>query len=312
MSERAWEVMQLAEPHVDRKGRKLMSARAIYAIPDEKLKNFGDPQRIRDEVATQFQTHLLDEQGMAVIEAGLREKTKFTGGTKRGTLAGEFVRLTTQFKSFPLSFLMRHGSRTLSRDGWKAKAGYAIPLVAMTTILGGLVVQLKELASGNDPSEMWDGEKWYTAGIDTDFLKRSFVAGGGLPILGDILIAGTDTSGRDAGDFLSGPFGSDFKTALNLTIGNATQAANGIDTNFGNEAFKAAKSKIPGQNLWYTKAATNRMIFDNFQDMIAPGYREKLLRKAEREHDRTRWLGDFDWGSGFDEARAPDFERVVD
>ena len=312
LNERAWQVMQLAEPHVDRKGRKLMSARAIYAIPDEKLKNFGDPQRIRDEVATQFQTHLLDEQGMAVIEAGLREKTKFTGGTKRGTLAGEFVRLTTQFKSFPLSFLMRHGSRTMAQDGWKAKAGYAIPLVAMTTILGGLVVQLKELASGNDPSEMWDGEKWYTAGIDTDFLKRSFVAGGGLPILGDILIAGTDTSGRDAGDFLSGPFGSDFKTILNLTVGNATQAANGIDTNFGNEAFKAAKSKIPGQNLWYTKAATNRMIFDNFQDMIAPDYREKLLRKAEREHDRTRWLGDFDWSSGFDEARAPDFERVVD
>lgn len=307
LNERAWQVMQLAEPHVDRKGRKLMSARAIYAIPDEKLKALGDPQRIRDEVATQFQTHLLDEQGMAVIEAGLREKTKFTGGTKRGTLAGEFVRLTTQFKSFPLSFLMRHGSRTLSRDGWKGKAGYALPLVAMTTVLGGLVVQLKELANGNDPSEMWDGEKWYTAGIDTDFLKRSFVAGGGLPILGDILIAGTDTSGRDAGDFLSGPFGSDFKAILNLTVGNPTQALNGVETNWESEAFRFAKSKIPGQNLWYTKAATNRMIFDEMQDMIAPGYREKLLRKAEREHDRTRWLGD-DWG----DIQMPDFEKVIE
>lgn len=269
-------------------------------------------QKIRDEVATQFQTHLLDEQGMAVIEAGLREKTKVTGGTKRGTLGGEVLRLTTQFKSFPMAFLMRHGSRTLSRDGWKGKAGYALPLVAMTTVLGGLVVQLKELANGNDPSEMWDGEKWYTAGIDSDFLKRSFVAGGGLPILGDILIAGTDTSGRDAGDFLSGPFGSDFSAILSLTVGNPTQALNGVETNWESEAFRFAKNKIPGQNLWYTKAATNRMIFDNFQDMIAPGYREKLLRKAEREHDRTRWLGDFDWGSGFDEARAPDFERVVE
>lgn len=307
LNERAWQVMQLAEPHVDRKGRKLMSARAIYAIPDEKLKGFGDPQRIRDEVATQFQTHLLDEQGMAVIEAGLREKTKVTGGTKRGTLGGEVLRLTTQFKSFPLSLLMRHGSRTLSRDGWKGKAGYALPLVAMTTVLGGLVVQLKELANGNDPSEMWDGEKWYTAGIDSDFLKRSFVAGGGLPILGDILIAGTDTSGRDAGDFLSGPFGSDFSAILSLTVGNPTQALNGVETNWESEAFRFAKNKIPGQNLWYTKAATNRMIFDEMQDMIAPGYREKLLRKAERDHDRTRWLGD-DWG----DIQMPDFERVVE
>lgn len=305
LNERAWQVMQLAEPHVDRKGRKLMSARAIYAIPDEKLKDLGDPNQIRDEVATQFQTHLLDEQGMAVVEAGLREKTKFTGGTKRGTLAGEFVRLTTQFKSFPMAFLMRHGSRTLSKKGFMGKAGYALPLVAMTTVLGGLVVQLKELANGNDPSEMWDGEKWYTAGIDSDFLKRSFVAGGGLPILGDILVAGMDTSGRDAGDFLSGPFGSDFKTLLNLTVGNAMQAANGIETNFGNEVFKAAKSKIPAQNLWYTKAATNRMIFDEMQDMIAPGYREKLLRKAEREQDRTRF-----WGDDIGDIETPDFERI--
>ena len=67
------------------------------------------------------------------------------------------------------------------------------------------------------------------------------------------------------------------------------------------------KGKIPAQNLWYTKAATNRMIFDEMQDMIAPGYREKLLRKAEREHDRTRWLGD-DWG----DIQMPDFERVVE
>lgn len=284
--------------------RDHVSNRLFDSINDEKKLL---AQKIRDEVATQFQTHLLDEQGMAVIEAGLREKTKVTGGTKRGTLGGEVLRLTTQFKSFPLSFLMRHGSRTLSRDGWKGKAGYALPLVAMTTVLGGLVVQLKELANGNDPSEMWDGEKWYTAGIDSDFLKRSFVAGGGLPILGDILIAGTDTSGRDAGDFLSGPFGSDFSAILSLTVGNPTQALNGVETNWESEAFRFAKNKIPGQNLWYTKAATNRMIFDEMQDMIAPGYREKLLRKAERDHDRTRWLGD-DWG----DIQMPDFERIVE
>ena len=311
LNERAWEVMRLADPVVDRKGNQLMSARSIYEIPDSDLTRFGDPQKVRDEVATQFQAHLLDEQGMAVVEAGLRERTFMTPGTRKGTAMGEFMKSILQFKSFSASFLMRHGSRAMAQQGVKGKAAYAIPLVAMTTVLGGLVVQLKELANGNDPSEMWDGEKWYTAGIDTDFLKRSFVAGGGLPVLGDILVAGMDTSGRDTGDFIAGPFGSDFKTILSLTVGNATQAANGIDTNAGNEAFKFLKGKVPAQNLWYTKAATNRMLFDNFQDMIAPGYRDKLLRKAERDHDRTRWLGDFDWGSGFDEVSAPDFERTI-
>ena len=312
LSERAWEVMRLADPVVDRKGNQLMSARSIYEIPDNQLTQFGDPQKIRDEVATQFQAHLLDEQGMAVVEAGLRERTWMTPGMRKGTAMGEIVKSMLQFKSFSASFLMRHGSRTMAQQGVQGKAAYAIPLVAMTTVLGGLVVQLKELANGNDPAEMWDGEKWYTLGADSDFLKRSFVAGGGLPVLGDILVAGMDPSGRDTADFLSGPFGSDAKTILALTVGNATQAGNGVETNAGNEAFRFLKNKIPAQNLWYTKAATNRMIFDEMQDIIAPGYREKLLRKAEREHDRTRFLGDFSWGSGFDEARTPDFDRVID
>lgn len=303
LSERAWEVMRLADPVMDFNGNQLMSARSIYQIPDDKLKAFGDPQKVRDEIASQFQAHLLDEQGMAVVEAGLRERTWMAPGTRKGTAMGEITKSMLQFKSFSAAFLMRHGSRAMAQQGIGGKAAYAIPLVAMTTILGGLVVQLKELANGNDPLTMWDSDD---PDKTIDFMRRSFVAGGGLPVLGDILVAGMDTSGRDAGDFISGPFGSDFKTILNLTVGNATQASNGIETNAGNEAFRFLKGKIPAQNLWYTKAATNRMIFDEMQDMIAPGYREKLLRKAEREHDRTRWLGD-DWG----DIQAPDFERVV-
>jgi hypothetical protein len=309
LSERAWEVMLLADPVVDRKGNQLMSARSIYQIPDEKLVQFGDPQKVRDEIASSFQAHLLDEQGMAVVEAGLRERTWMSPGTRKGTAMGEILKSMLQFKSFSASFLMRHGSRAMSQPTKMSKVGYAASLIAMTTVLGGLVVQLKELVNGNDPQTMWDSEDPEKS---LEFFKRSFVAGGGLPVLGDILVAGMDTSGRDTGDFLAGPFGSDFKTILSLTVGNATQASNGVDTNAGNEAFKFIKGKIPAQNLWYTKAATNRMIFDNFQDMIAPGYREKLLRKAERDQDRTRFVGDFGWGTGFDEVRTPDFERVVE
>ncbi len=121
--------MRLADPVVDRKGNKLMSARSIYEIPDSKLAAFGDPKKIRDEVATQFQTHILDEQGMAVIEAGLRERTWLTAGTKKGTAMGEIWRSMTQFKSFPAAFLMRHGSRTMAQDGLKGKSTAFSPQV---------------------------------------------------------------------------------------------------------------------------------------------------------------------------------------
>lgn len=303
LSERVWDVMRLAEPVVDRKGNQLMSARSIYEIPDDKLLAFGDPQRVRDEVASSFQAHLLDEQGMAVVEAGLRERTFMSAGQKKGTVTGEIFKSMLQFKSFPAAFLMRHGSRAMSQPTKMSKAGYGISIFAMTTLLGALVVQLKELANGNDPATMWDSDD---PDKTIDFMKRSFVAGGGLPVLGDILVAGTDTSGRDAGDFIAGPFGSDFKSLLSLTVGNATQLSDGTDTNAGNETFKFLKGKIPAQNLWYTKAATNRMIFDEMQDIIAPGYREKLLRKAERQHNRTRF-----WGDDIGDIQAPDLDRVV-
>jgi len=260
-------------------------------------------QRIRDEIASSFQAHLLDEQGMAVVEAGLRERTWMSPGTRKGTAMGEIQKSMLQFKSFSAAFLMRHGSRAMSQPTNMSKVGYATSLIAMTTVLGGLVVQLKELFAGNDPQTMWDSDDPEKS---LEFFKRSFVAGGGLPVLGDILVAGMDPSGRDTADFLSGPFGSDLKTILSLTVGNAMQASNGIETNAGNEAFKFLKGKVPAQNLWYTKAAANRMVFDEIQDFVAPGYREKLLQKAERQQDRTRF-----WGDDIGDIQAPDFDRTI-
>ncbi len=303
LSERAWEVMRLADPVIDRKGNQLMSARSIYEIPNEKLTSFGDPQRVKDEIASSFQAHLLDEQGMAVVEAGLRERTWMSAGQKKGTAMGEILKGMLQFKSFPAAFLMRHGSRAMSFEKGTSKAAYGASIFAMTTLLGALVVQLKELANGNDPSTMWDENDPQKS---INFLTRSAVQGGGLSILGDILVAGTDTSGRSATDFMVGPLGSDAKAVLGLTVGNFTQYYEGKDTNAANEAFKLLKGKIPAQNLWYTKAAANRLVFDEIQDMIAPGYREKLLRKAEREHDRTRF-----WGDDIGDIQTPDFEKIV-
>ncbi|WP_269915313.1 hypothetical protein [Acinetobacter sp. HY1485] len=302
LDERAWQVMRLAEPVLDSKGHKLMSAQSIYEIPDEALKHFENPRQVREQVATQFQTHLLDEQGMAVIEGGLRERTLMSAGQQKGSGMGEIIKSMLQFKTFSAAFLMKHGSRAMAQPTLQGKVIYAASLAATMTVLGGLVVQLKELANGNNPQPMWDGSD---PNIALAFLGKSVVAGGGLPVLGDIISAGVDPTGRGVSDFLVGPLGSDIKTALGVTVGNANQWYDGKDTNAANEAFKAIKSKIPAQNLWYTKLATNRLLFDNFQDMIAPGYREKVLRKAQRQQHRTRW-----WGDDFD-VDAPNFSEVI-
>ncbi|ENW00157.1 hypothetical protein F938_00801 [Acinetobacter bereziniae LMG 1003 = CIP 70.12] len=285
----------------DRQAKRSQAIEGITNSIDDNRKELA--QKIRDEVASQFQAHILDEQGMAVVEAGLRERTWMSAGQKKGTAMGEIVKGILQFKSFPAAFLMRHGSRAMSMDKGTSKAAYGLSIFAMTTLLGALVVQLKEIANGNDPQTVWDSEDPNKL---AKFFTRSAVQGGGLSVLGDILVAGADPSGRGTSDFIAGPLGSDVKTVLGVTVGNALQAYEGKDTNAANEIFKLIKSKVPAQNLWYTKAAMNRMIFDELQDVIAPGYREKLMRKAQREQDRTQW-----WGDDIGDIQAPDFDKVI-
>lgn len=318
VDERLWKVMQVAEAVDDGHGLKLMSGRSIRKMTDEQIlsatesdiQNLSDggkrelAEKLRDEFSTQLHAHLIDEQGFAVIEAGLRERTRMFGRTTGGDPLGFFARGFLQFKSFPVAFLMRQGSRMMAQDGVKGKAQYGVSLAVAMTMLGGLSVQLAEIALGNDPQTMWDSDDHEKTG---KFLARSLLKGGGLSILGDVFAAGADPSGRDFADFLTGPMGGDLKSIFGLTAGNMMQWYEGKDTNAANEAFKLAKNKIPAQNLWYTKAAINRMFFDELQDIVAPGYREKLLRKAEREQGRTRW-----WGDDLNDVQSPDFERVVE
>lgn len=260
-------------------------------------------EKLRDEFATQLHAHLLDEQGFAVVEAGLRERTRMYGRTTGGDALGFFARGFLQFKSFPVAFLMRHGSRMMAQKGLKGKAEYGVSLAFAMTLLGGLSVQLAEIALGNDPQTMWDNDDPKKT---MEFWGRSALKGGGLSVLGDVFVAGADPSGRDFADFLTGPMGGDLKSIFGLTAGNMMQWYEGKDTNAANEAFKLFKGKIPAQNLWYTKAAINRMLFDEIQDSVAPGYREKLLRKAQREQDRTQW-----WGDDVGDIQAPDFDKVI-
>src|SRR5690606_3631656 len=70
LNERAWEVMRLADPVVDRKGNQLMSARSIYEIPDDKILSAvdGDVKALTDDIDSQIKAlddrNALDDQRM--------------------------------------------------------------------------------------------------------------------------------------------------------------------------------------------------------------------------------------------------------
>jgi hypothetical protein len=298
LTELDWSIWQKATPLDRGDGALILSARDIMAVPDAELQGLGaDPITLKEQAATRYMAHVLDEQGMAVIEAGARERAKLYGSTEKGTVQGEIWRSMMQFKSFTAALMMRHGARMMGKEGAWGKAAYGVPLFVMSSLLGGVVVQLRQLASGNDPEDM-------TA---PSFYTNAILAGGTLGVYGDIMKAGVKPDGRGLTDLAAGPIGGEIQSIGAMIGGNAAQWADGKDTKASAEAVKMIKTHTPFANLWYTKAATDRLIFNQLQELAQPGLLDRQAARQRRLYDRTAW-----WAT--DEVvpdRAPDFEKAV-
>ena len=306
LDERTWEIMSLAEPMKDGAGNPLMTTQSILNIPDDQIKHLGNPTEVKNQAVKKYFSHVLDEQGMAVIESGLRERTRLYGKTHGGEILGFFGRGMMQFKSFPVTFLMRHGTRAL-RDGALSPTPYTymIPLAMGMSAMGALSLQLGEIAAGNNPLTMWDDDD---PDVALSFMTKAMMKGGGLTLLGDIISAGVDTSGRDFYSFAGGPMLGDMAKIMSMTSGTANRVINNQDiTNKPNQAYMFLKSKIPGQNLWQIKTVMNRLMFDDIQNMIAPDYQQKYKRKMQKQ-GRSQW---WESGEGLDGLNPIDFEKAI-
>src|SRR3546814_16165092 len=64
---------------------------------------------------------------------------------------------------------------------------------------------------------------------------------------------------------------------------------------------------MPLANLWYTKAATDHLVFHQFQEFFSPGYLKRMRTRARNEFDQEFW-----WEPGERVPdRAPDLERAL-
>jgi hypothetical protein len=65
---------------------------------------------------------------------------------------------------------------------------------------------------------------------------------------------------------------------------------------------------MPANNLWYTKAAVDHLIFQNVQEMLSPGYLASVRAKSIREYKQDWW-----WAPGAaTPERPPDLSRAVE
>ncbi|KNE28169.1 hypothetical protein [Achromobacter spanius] len=298
-------VWKLAQPEDWRgMGDTVLTPESIYRIADADLAGAAEaaqttPQRLREQAATQLAAFLDSETNMAIIEPGVRERSFMYRGTRRGTLGGELLRGALQFKAFPIAILMRHGYRAMSTPGGWGKGAYIAGLMGLTTVLGGIALQLGEVVSGRDPQNMEP--------FTNNFWTRSLLKGGGLGIFGDLMFQDYTRYGTSIGGLMGGPLGGDVEDMAKLVLGNVQRGAEGKETDVGARAVRMLKGKIPFANLWYTKAATDRMIFNQLQELVSPGYLRRMEDRARKEFGQQYY-----WRPG--EAtprRGPDLERAL-
>lgn len=232
----------------------------------------------RYKAAMKYQTHIFNEESVAIIEAGVRERSIINLG-EAGTIQGELGRTLFQFKGFPLAYMMRIGHRAFAQGDIKSRVTFLASLLAYQTLAGALIVQTQNLANGKNPEPVFT----------IDFFGKSILKGGGLSFLGDIMSALSDPTGRSASDFVSGPLlGQSMKLGMLLT-GMGNNIIEGKESTRMMEIANTLKSNIPLQNLWYSKLVVDRMLYSKLQNMIDPDYLPRTQQRLENLGNSYWW-----------------------
>lgn len=292
-----WDIWRQAQPDDWGQGATVLTPESIYAIK-------GVDTLAKDRAATKLLAVVMDERDIAVITPGVRERSAMLGKTKGGDLDGEILRTFWQFKSFPFAMISRHWGRGLGMyENTSGKAGYLATLLAAQTVMGGIALEISDILNGRDPRSL---------NPESDYGPRNMLAallkGGGMGLYGDFLFAEATDYGRSFAGAVGGPGLGLIEDTYKLTIGNIRQGIKGEETNFGAEAVRFTRGNLPGASLWYTKAATDRLVFHQLQEYFNPGYLRRAERKARQDFGTKYW-----WSPGAmpDEARPPDLTNVV-
>ena len=206
--------------------------------------------------------------------------------TQAGTLAGELHRFALQFKSVPIGIFRNHWIDAAgSMDTAGAKWGYRAKFVAYSALMGALAVELKSMINGQDPRTMNistpEGRK---------FWMEATASGGGFGMYGDLFLNG-QTAGGSGFEAMLGP-GIGAGVNVIKELHTAMEEANKGETNhpYALSGLRwLRKNATPFMNLWYTKAAFNRLVYDQMQDVLAPGSSQKQQMRMERRGVSYWW-----------------------
>jgi hypothetical protein len=208
------------------------------------------------------------------------------GDRARGDLMHVAASSVAQFKSFPVMVWRNHflpSMMKIAQEGAFSPYGMSFAVTSMEALmLGALVVQLKQLSQGKPTMEN-SPELWVRAGLQ----------GGFYGLVGDVVLKDPNGYGRNLIAEMAGPVpNTTADVAMWLTKTGWSMLDGDPSTDIDTQAFtRALKSFVPGSTIWYTRAATDRMIWDSLNIAMDPEYYETMQRQRDRQISEQGRLG---------------------
>lgn len=278
-----WAIWQKADLDDMGKGYTMLTPEAISRVEGV------DPKARRDAIVKLLGA-VNTEADFAIVTPGMKERAQFHSIGNKAGIGGEIGRAVLQFKSFPWAMFRRQMDAFNNMGGPVPKAAMASYLVISTTLAGAMIMQVRDMLSGKDPRDMTRPEFWGAA----------FLQGGALGIYGDFIYgAGHTRYGSGILEAASGPtVGPLLEMGLVQPIQAIAKAKEGKDTKLVAQTVQDAKGFVPGNNVWYTKAALDHLIWQQAMESLSPGYLSSIRSRAAKEYNQDWW-----WGLG---ERSPD------
>ena len=256
-----------------------------YIMP-EMIDNLAISNELKENLQLKLIALFDSEADIASPTPGAKEQVMLTLGTIPGTPLGEAVRTITQFKSFPLTIMTKAFNRQLRPDesGKRTPKGYQNVAALMTTMLAYSYfnVQGQELAKGRTLRAEIDGK------LFIDMVSRSGILG----LYNDILIQQGQLYGVDLLTTLAGPGLSKGAQALELFGEDFFSALGIIDPkpeSYWRRRIQFGKEQLPFQNLIYTKALLDYLVWYRILESVDPGYLRRMEQRMTRETGQDYW-----------------------
>ena len=170
----------------------------------------------------------------------------------------------------------------------------ATKFAVMSSAMGYLSLSLKDLSAGRVPQPLWSEKE----GVNPDALSRAVLAGGGMGVMGDVLVAGVSQEGTSLSGlshWMSGPGLGVLEDAVQLgKAGYQAAFKNNPQRDLGAKTLRVIERNIPGGNLFYAHTALRLLFWGQLQEFASPGYTQRQQQRAEKQ-GREYWLKPTDY-----------------